>query len=170
MLQTQLLQTHVAQDNDQRDDIQKIRTDIPNQNAHRGRGQNFSIFRSCRCLVKLGPSTTGSTGCRRLAFFSEDFLKALETTTAMKLRKVSCSWRAAIVVGSDLSFHGCWLGLVGVWRLLCKCQNCCLSTMARWRSRHFTLGCYRLRRGPGGCIANLQKHRSFVAVVVSCAV
>ena len=32
--------------------------------VHRGRGQNFPIFISCRYLVELGPRQLGSTGCR----------------------------------------------------------------------------------------------------------
>ena len=63
-------------------------------------------------------------------------LKALETTTAMKRGKISCSC-GSDCWASDSSFHGCWLGTVVVWRLLWV-QLLRLSTMAGWRSRHFT--------------------------------
>ena len=46
-----------------------------------------------------------------------EFLKALETTTAMKRREISCSFSSDCWV-SDSSFHGCWRGIVVVWRLL----------------------------------------------------
>ena len=48
----------VRQDNDKRNNIQMY-TEIPNYKVHRGRGQNFQIFISCRYLVELGPRQLG---------------------------------------------------------------------------------------------------------------
>ena len=97
-----------------------------------------------RAAVTTETTTTAATaktakpqnrhGCLLVLSFVREFLKALETTTALKRRKSSAAPRWV----SDLSFHGCWLGLVVVWRLLWV-QKCYLSIlMARWRSRHFT--------------------------------
>ena len=63
---------------------------------------------------------------------------------------------------SDSSFHGCWLGLFVVWRLLWVQLSPLHSGPVEKSSFH---GCYRLG-APGGWIAT-SKSRSFVAVVVS---
>ena len=44
----------VRQDNDKRNNIQIYTRKFPIK-VHRGRGQNFPIFTSCRYLVELGP-------------------------------------------------------------------------------------------------------------------
>ena len=81
-----------------------------------------------------------SENCTATSVFAcgmfREFLKALETTTAMKRRKISCSC-GSDCWASDSSFHGCWLGIVVVWRLLWV-QLLPLSSVAGWRSRHFT--------------------------------
>ena len=48
----------IAQDDDKRNNIQ-IHTDIFPSKVHRGRGQDFPIFISCRYLVELGPRQLG---------------------------------------------------------------------------------------------------------------
>ena len=101
----------------------------------------------------------------RAAYPSEIFLKALETTTAMKRRKISCSFRQRFTWISDLSFHGCWLGLVVVWRWLWV-QLLPLNDDEVEKSSFQER--YRLGT-PGGWIGTF-KSCSFVAVVVSCAV
>ena len=93
-----------------------------------------------------------------------EFLKALETTTAMKRRKISCSFGSDCWV-SDSSFHGCWLGIVVAWQLLWVPLLPLNDGQVEKSSFH---GCYRLGT-PGGWIGTF-KSRSFVVVVVSCAV
>ena len=81
-----------------------------------------------------------------LAFFRE-FLKALETTTAVKRHKISCSC-GSDCWASDSSFHGCWLGIVVVWWLLWVQLLPLNDGRVEKSSFH---GCYRLGT-PGGWI------------------
>ena len=90
-----------------------------------------------------------------------EFLKALETTTAMKRRKISCSC-GSDCWASDSSFHGCWLGIVVVWRLLWVQLLPLNDGRVEKSSFH---GCYRLGT-PGGWIGTLQSR----SLVISWAV
>ena len=86
---------------------------------------------SISCCRRMGKEFSSSVEIARELFqqgisdshslleFSD--LKALETTTAIKRRKISCSFGSDCWV-SDLSFHGCWLGIVVVWRC-CGCPG-----------------------------------------------
>ena len=85
-----------------------------------------------------------------------EFLKALETTTAMKRRKFSCSC-GSDCRASDSSFHGCWLGIVVVWRLLWVLWP---LNDGRVEKSSFH-GCYRLGT-PGGWIGTLRSRMEIV--------
>ena len=67
------------------------------------------------CLRALGSAKLFALANRGPTKRIRDVLKALETTTAIKRRKISCSFGSDCC---DSSFHGCWLGIVVVWRLL----------------------------------------------------
>ena len=82
---------------------------------------------------------------------------------SMKRRKISCSFGSDCWV-SDSSLHGCWLGIVVVWRLLW------VQTVASqcWPGGEVVIS----RLLPTWDPVELEhfQSRSFVAVVVSCAV
>ena len=72
----------VAQDNDKRNNIQMYTEIMPYKAPHRGRGQNFPMFISCRYLVELGSRQLGLP-------IADDRVTRVPTTTAARVNIAS---------------------------------------------------------------------------------
>ena len=113
--------------------------------------------------------------------YSRDFVKAFETTTAINRRKLSCN-SGGDYWASDLSFHGRRISRslqnsvkVFISRLLAP-NRCSLAVVviaifaSRWWPSGKVVISQSLRLWDLGDWSGTFESRSFVAVVVSCAV
>ena len=119
--------------------------------------------------------------CRKKDFLLRDFLKALETTTAMKRRKISCNsvgdrWVSFLVTSRSLHLVGSVQDSAKVVVSWLLARNCCSLAVvvtsifvSRWWSGGEAVISRLLRLWDLGDWLGTLESRSFVVVVVSCA-